>query len=333
MSGLLVNGNDGDERVVVEGRSGQTAVSMQVYQDIYNHITGKTEQIQKIYKNPFLVEFSDIEQLDLKIKQIFEQWHVKTSNCQITLYLEKDQKETFSSLERFKVFNQGTPCITESLLMQYQFMVVPPLTGRAQNYIVTIKLTSRITTLKKLRDEFPIGAPAMFLSMISARTAEIKIEFVDYVVARTILSVFDEWAGALSCSTGSEFIKHAKRVSHFIPIAFEGITSILVFIYIFDKIPAYIKPDIVDLQIFAYFIFCSLASLILLFKIAGSMGRFVENSIDSIIDLSYVKLTKGDDKHINNSVGSNRIEIVKAVTASAATFILNLLAKYFASRY
>ena len=79
MNQEIVERNEGGENPKVTIGDGQM-VSMQIVQGIYNEITGKTEKIIKSYQIHHKATQQDLIQLNLKIHQTCEQYHVIEKN-------------------------------------------------------------------------------------------------------------------------------------------------------------------------------------------------------------------------------------------------------------
>lgn len=334
MNELALDGSSekDNESVIIEGKGGTSVISMQAYQDIYNQITGKTEEITKIFKNPIRVEYSDIYQLDLQIKQVLEQWNIISFNSTFTIYFDKNQKEAFSSIERFAAHNKSSNNQTENVVIKYNFLAAPPQTGRAQNYTVFIKINSRIVTHKKIADEIPFKGMYNFLNFLASKTAEIQIEFVDYVYARTLMTAFDDWMSSLEETKGNKIFTVFKAMSALVPIISKYVTLFLAFIVIYSLIPMYTNSENINQKSIFEFALCSAFGTYVAVKIASVLGNYIESSIDSTCELSYVKLTKGDEKHISEACNNNRTQIIKAILGIIATAILNAVAKYILAR-
>lgn len=331
MSGEIIDagGEVGRGNVVVEGRSGDHRVSVQLYQDIYNQITGKNEELLVFTKKPIRVDFEDIRQLDIKVRQILEQFQVISLNAVFTIFFDKNQKETHSSIERFSMLNSATSSCTESVVIKYDFSIVLPQTARPQAYSISIRVINRITAKKKIIEEFPIAMPRGFANMFITKTCEIRIEYVDYMVARTISTAFNEWVDALDESPNSKYLKMARRFSHFIPGIFKNISLCVVSAIIYFLLPDLIgvgksAADISGFALLTFlFIFFS-------YKASSALGGFVEESIDSSDEVSFIDITKGDKKQISEACENNRNAFIKAAIGTIATFSINFFAKYLA---
>ena len=106
----------------------------QLYQAVYHHLTSKTEKIAKSFDKAFLLRDSDIEQLVTKLDQLSQQYNVTGVNTSIVVFHENDVTETFSSLERFRLYNKSNSNpvaaiqINRSFLYSHQAMIAHNLT-------------------------------------------------------------------------------------------------------------------------------------------------------------------------------------------------------------
>src|SRR5690606_20583418 len=99
-------------------------------------------------------------------------------------------KETFSSFERFEIYDTSRMSPVETVVYELNILLTIPHSEKPQNYKVTIRAMSRIAFYKRMQEDAPMP-PFMRLFGGSAVVAE--IEYVDYVIARNILSMVDSW--------------------------------------------------------------------------------------------------------------------------------------------
>lgn len=99
MANDIIDAGSSTADVQVDLGGGQRA-SMQAVQHIYNQITGRSEQLTRLYTINHSTGFDDLGQLNAKICQLYEQYNIVSQNCSITLLHVDDQKQTFSSFER-----------------------------------------------------------------------------------------------------------------------------------------------------------------------------------------------------------------------------------------
>src|SRR5262245_41541221 len=101
-------GTTGDVAIIGEEPGSGRPVSMTDLQAIYNEITGKSEERSKHYNSAYRVSFTDLEQLHSKLEQACEQYSVESKTISVTIYHLDDTKETFSSFDRFRLYNKSS---------------------------------------------------------------------------------------------------------------------------------------------------------------------------------------------------------------------------------
>ncbi|UDM16110.1 hypothetical protein [Vogesella sp. XCS3] len=329
MSGAVIENGQSESNVIIEGRDGPASISMQLYQDLYNQITGKSEEIKQFSKKSIKVKLEDVRQFDIKIKQVLEQYKIVSFNSSFSIIYDKNQKETHSSIEKFMSLNNAISNCTESVFIKYNFAIILPQTSRAQSYTIAVKLSNRITSQKKLVEELPNGIPAAVVNMFTSKTCEITISYVDYVVARTVISVFDEWVDSLDESKESGLLNFARKNSHFIPSIFKYTTLLISVFVLANLMPTLVSNSPNGPQFFQFGVYL-FVFIFILYKLAAAIGRFVERSIDASSEISYLDITNGDKKLINEVEASNKMAIVKTVFGSMAMALLNFAAKFIA---
>tara|TARA_R110001592_G_C13044445_1_gene739594 strand:+ start:809 stop:1237 length:429 start_codon:yes stop_codon:yes gene_type:complete len=129
----IIERNESDENQVVN-IGDNLPVSMKIVQSIYNEITGKTERLSQTLRNNHDITFNDLKQLNIKIRQLYEQYNVVSKNCAVTVFHVNDCKEQFSSFERFEIYDSSNTSPCENVRLEYNFLIVLPGTQKAQPY-------------------------------------------------------------------------------------------------------------------------------------------------------------------------------------------------------
>lgn len=296
--------SSGDMAVVGEGTPNRTPVSIQVLQHIYHELTGKSEEVSKSYDEAFHVVANDFKQLNHRVKQICEQYNICASNCAINVFYINDTKDTFSSFERFEAFNTGSTCAVESVLLTYNFLIILPKLAEPQSYTVTVRIASPVAIQRKMNDGM-FGMPKIFKLMGGPRTAVVSVKYVDYAVARTVLNTIDEWFMALPQSKSGIFWKFLRKRTDYIPLISRYIAGIVVTALIVANISRLLpsSPNFVDL---ARFLVLSFVVIFAAYKFAHHAGSAAEDSLDRLVDLSYICITDGDRRELKLAEARNR---------------------------
>lgn len=322
-----------DDIVYIQNKNREVPVSFQILQDIYNEITGKREEIENRYKIQFQLRFEDIEQLHIKINQLYEQYNIKSHNCSVTLFYVKETKEVFSSFERFKLFNQSSLSEVERVYLKYNFLIVLPKTKRTQSYELEINLSSQIAARKSIKEN--IRPPAKIFQIFLGQTAIVSMKYIDYLVARNFLDTIDEWFRALPTNKSSTLFTKLSERSHYFPVLLKNGFFILASYLLYKKYLYFIPPNTTDLSIFSKYAIVTIPIIYFSLRIGLTFGKYIEDAIDDMQPLSYICLTRGDEKLIAQTKRNNKIKIIKAIgsllmallTGIGASIIANLLTK------
>ena len=299
-------------------------ISMKVVQGIYNEITGRTEKISKTFRSSHMINYQDIEQLNFKAEQLFETFDVISKNCSVTLYHSNDQKEEFSSFQRFSLYNKSalTPC--ENINIVYDFLIVLPKTHKTQSYKLVVNISS--TVAQNMRED-DAGVPAFF-AFFGDATANFTIEYVDYTVARTFCTAIQEWYDSVDKKDPSKVVKWLQKNSHHSAFIFTVSTMLVVLISTYQTSHFVLPPTPNFTSLFK-------AAIIVfgLFQVASVLATFVgrecERAIDRMHSGSLLMLTRGDEI-LKNKLKEKRSRNLGRLTLSFLGFlIINTISAFF----
>lgn len=329
MNSFVVERDDGAGDVVIETPAGKTTITIQQYQHIYNQITGKSEQLSKNSKKNIKICLSDLSNLDTRIKQTLQQYNMVGFSSKYSAFYTNDQKETSRDFERFSLTAKAPACQTDSLNFVYNFSIKLPQISEAQNYAVSIRIINKWALRKKLIEELPSNAPRRIINLFSSETVEIKIDYVDYTVARNIIAMLDDWLDGLAGEKSSGVLIAVQKRSHLIPIFTKYTTMFLLVIGLLQ----YSQTLFSEIDTFHEFgqVLGASAFLAYIFISAGkAIGKYIENSIDSIDNVSYIKLTRGDENAAIEAEKEKKHEITKAAIGGVISAIFGIATKYSA---
>lgn len=325
MGNLIEHSDNGDGNVEVIriGDSG-SPVSLKVYQDIYHQVTGRTEQIRKRYSDNLLVEFPEIEQLHFKVQQLCDVHKIVACNEVISVFHEKERKEQFTSFERFRAYNTNAASPTVSLVLKYNFSIIPAGLERPQEYAVSIRLTSRVAMLKQIEEEAPPFVRGHLAGFVTLNTAEVTIDYADYVIARGFLEAFDEWIRGCKKIPPVAWLDPIRRWSTSIPGIAKVAAGALITWFAFQSVPTYFAAT-PQPAIWARFFVVYAGGALILVPLMGAIGALIEEAIDGYPVLSYLKLNKGDSNLIEEFASRKRSVIFKLFISAASTVVLGII--------
>ena len=322
-------GASGDIAVIGES-SNAKVISLQTLQGIYNELTGKSEEVGKSYSKPIQVKLADLDQLNHKITQACEQYNVVSGNCSITVYYVDDSRDRFSSFDRFRLHNAGATSPVESILLKYNFLILLPKTKQPQSYTISIRLASRVAVMRRMQGEF-YGPPPQIIRMMGNRTGVVEVEYIDYMVARNLLHVVDEWFKVIPTAVELKWLNWLRYRSHYIPRFSKFLTGIIVGLIAISLLPKFVPTGSTDLLAFGLFFAWALLGAFAAYRMAGFFATLVENAVDEWTELSYIGITKGDELEISKANGKNRFAIAKGLVGFLLTVSLSVVTKVIAN--
>lgn len=167
--------------------------SLQHYQDVYNQITGKSEKIFKMLFDAHAVNINHLEGLHQELERALEQWQNATSHCSITVRFIDHSVCRHSGFNRFKLDCPNSTQATESIEIEYDFLVLLPKTQEAKPYKLTIGLRSTLGVMARLKKEDVTEAERDMFYEFGSGTAKVEISYVDLAVARSLEAIVLKW--------------------------------------------------------------------------------------------------------------------------------------------
>jgi hypothetical protein len=304
----------------------QSQVSLTVYQDIYHQVTGRTEQVRKRYSDNLLVDFGELDQLNHKILQLCDVHNVVARNESVSVFHEKDRKEQFTSFERFRAYNANTAIPTVSIVLRYNFSIVPAGRERPQEYMVSIRLNSRVAAIKQMENDAPpfMRGRGRFFGFMAGLTAEVTIDYADYVIARGFLEAFDEWVTGCKVTPNRKYIHALQRHSHRIPEVAQLLIASIVIYFGLQSVPQYFNEQTTPGTWARFFIVFSGGSYVLI-TLVSQTAELIETAIDSFPEMAYLKLNKGDEKLIDEAKGAEPRAWLHGGFGAVSSIILGII--------
>jgi hypothetical protein len=207
--------------------------------------------------------------------------------------------------------------------LKYNFLILLPKTHQPQSYTISVRIASRIAIDKKMSSEM-YDLPKI-IRLMGSRTAVVTIEYVDYMVARTLLELIDGWAECLPRSPESVVFRYIRKHSHLLPFISRYIVGAFVAYLVLAAIPLIITPD-ASLATVTTFSFTSLFGLFAAYRAAHHFGSAAEDAVDDWSSISYVQLTAADKQLICQSEAKNKWALVKACLELVGSVFVVMLA-------
>jgi len=182
-------------------------------QGLYHAATGKTENLKKLFNGDYIIRYEDVEQLYYKITQFLEHYNVCAGpTITVQVKFEGGESQQFSSWERFKGFDLGKAEIVSDLTLKVEALVLlPGQADKPQRYIINVNLDSKLPVFAKSDQPGEFLMPMFLIRQIPS--VSVSVEYIDYLFAKNICSVVEDWVGKLESIKQTKFILKLEEFS------------------------------------------------------------------------------------------------------------------------
>ncbi|GAB6190752.1 hypothetical protein [Desulfocastanea catecholica] len=300
-------------------------ISFQLVQDVYARIKKKKESKEKRYVKHFILKQNDLEQLFSKMNQLFEQYNIIAREDSVTVYHQDDQFETFSSIQRFSLYNSSNTIPIKSVEIEYNYLMRLPTSNEEKSYTVKVHIFSSLCKYEEYKKE---DIPNEVRSSILSTSGYLKIEYVDYVVANTILNVVDGWFESLEEVTVAKRIKTIQKYSKWMPTLFEFSFVLLCLYKLAIHMQFFFSKFGETFANIALFVLIAIYSISSLARFGRFAGYLCSDYIMSLVPLARIAINNGDQKILLKYKSENKIHIIKAICSLAGMIATGLITCY-----
>lgn len=311
-----------ENKVIIGDEKASNKISFQLAQDFYNEMTGKTERIRELFNDPFVLKLTHVEQLHHRLEQSLEQYNICSFHETYSVNYIDDSSERFSSLERLKLHVGARGCAVEEVIIKYNILIILPKTNRPQEYIITVKMVSRVAKIENMRkqlDSVHFGIP--LCQFEAAKAASFVIEYVDVTVANALMSVIKSWFGTIEKNPISPTVKTARKFSYFAPRLAKYSLLTLTSYYIFASSNTFLSSNN-DLKTATLFSLGSVLIAYLSIRFGVFFGKRIERNLDNIYEQSYINFSGADECFVSASATKIKKSKVKAGVNLLASIVL-----------
>ena len=176
------------------------ALNRTALQSLYYAVTGKTENISKVLRGNVLITHSDFQQLYYKLNQSIHVYPAVTEPS-VSIVVKKSTSESvqYSSWERFCEFQLNSTDVTSEVSIRLELLLKLPLTEHPQRCSVNASLDSGLPIIAREpgMTAGPFAEFVMLFAYEKYRTVSISVDFVDFIVAKVLVGVIEEWFASL----------------------------------------------------------------------------------------------------------------------------------------
>jgi hypothetical protein len=312
------------------------AIPKTALQAIYHAVTGKTENLERILNGNVEVNSIDFDRLhDMIIDQIGVYNQEIEPTVTVVLKQKDDQVFTYSSWARYKKLLVNSHQLTSEITLKIETLLKLPNTPSPQRCTININIDSSLPVISKHFEEEDIAHSMGFLFVVSRewQTVKINIDFVDFLVAKSFVSVVEEWFFSLNKTPDSKLNQWILKKYDMIRtllgqvprIGFAFFVGSFAFFSEADQLTIF---DIFNVTAFGLIIW----SMLVIFE--NSVGKKSFRRVSANIIPSVILITDGDSRayqNIKDRRNSPITTFMSIVVAWITGILINLISSYIYS--
>lgn len=306
----------GDDQITVHSPidNNKIITTIKAYQTIYDQITGKQQKIEKQFANDYEVTFSQLDQLNIKMAQLYKQFQIISKNCSVIVMHQNDDKEEFESYEKFSTYNTSNINPVIALVLNYNFSILCPENRQISNYLINIQISPGNTPPDSLQERF--GNMHYF-----GPTLKVSVQYSDYVVARTFIENISDWAKSIEKGNHRKILFWMQRRSQYSSFVLKNIGISIFFAIVIFNVKKIIPLDNSTNHILFKNSLIIIAMFYTVYTFLKFLGHRIEYGIDALSNDSIILLNEGDKKLLLELKSENKKSIFKIIL----NFILSII--------
>lgn len=317
----LSNDSGGSEHSDVQ--IGNVSTSLEIVQELFKQFTIKSNKLAKIYPNNVVISGDDICRLHQSILEAFRVFKIETASLFSQIYYGDGTNVRHNSPNDLLDSASKQSAETESVLLQYNFLMSIPNTKELQKCELSIRMISRMVIEKKIESELGSNPAKLMLSLM-VRAVIVEIDHGNIIVATSISSIIDKWVSTLHQNELSMTMKFLKLRSSSIPIILARISAIAAALVCLNQATD-IGAELDQYIKIATWITFSFVVILMSHTISRALGQYIEYRIDAWSPLSYISLTKMDEISVKKKINEQK----KGVLMSTLSLIASLPSTIF----
>lgn len=300
--------------------------SLQVYQDVYNSLTRKTETLVRFFFEKHIVSINDLQNLHSFLEQAVEQYQVNASSCSVVVRYADGKSERFSSFGRFTTLGlqRTIPCV--DIEIEYNFLILLPKSQEAKPYKVEVGLRSGVGIIESFKiTNATETEQAMYFDLHSG-TARLDISYVDLAVARALQATIEDWYKSLRKQGQNRVWSILRKYSNFL-IAGARVLCIWITLVLFLKFSE--DSFFGSSNLFEALISLS-AAVISVYILSQPLLGLLRKTLDRSVTSSIVILGPADQDLFDRQAATLGRAAIKMVASGLASIVLGVLSAWLA---
>jgi len=181
-----------------------------ILQALHNSVTGEKESLSSKKSQYHLITSEDLSQLCMRVKQWTQQFELVSESTRFDVHhvdrkeRSKSFKSNYSSFKSFLKYDSGIADPVSDISIKISILYVNKEKNSTEIVEMLVKLNNLVRFRHKTQEaETETEADILNLDFYfdfydpGYYSAEFKIEYFDYIVARGLMSVVNDWYGSL----------------------------------------------------------------------------------------------------------------------------------------
>lgn len=297
---------------------------------IFREATARTEQKSGTLHEPYDIKESDLLDLAHKMEQTLRTF--QHSGYVFTFYLRTEDEKTdrIDSIDSFRKFDKGQTKPTSGFLIELTALIKTQDNEKFSQYKVGIEIFPTIMPSEQEDKTIPKSVRRFF----RPPSIHYYIDYENYVVARTFVALFEEWASGLDRVPVGRSIKILEKFDFPAPFLMSRISLLFSTISAFGLIGYFdIASDIGRLPYWM----CASTSIAIVMYIAGwASGRVYDHAAAIAFRPVLLNRTPGD---VRNRKGFFKMQakirnkLIGSLVSWGTILILNILSGIILLKY
>jgi hypothetical protein len=298
-------------------------------------MAGKPDSRTKLFNSPINLNPNDFIELNELIISKLDNHNTDAVVSNITISFSNKEIKEISSWNEFSNQNWNTSPETESITLQWDFLINLPNYGCPQRHTIFIKVSSEFSPLQLMRAVFSLENHEIEEAELSNASMICRINFINHILSNELMNIVEEWYESrvkktFDSKTRKFLEKRALAIARLIHYSFPFSMTILSLAFILNTnlLSNSQVINIYSLRIFSVSIIFSTMIILFLNKIGHIIASHFFTSIKSHGKHVVFNFTNGDETKQNRLSTEKKKNSRKVLSSIIFSIILDLVSSF-----
>lgn len=325
----------GTEIREVEASAGEViaATSLESFRAIFEALGGSPSSVTKLYEADILVSVTDLLELHNDVVTKLRRYKAALQFSAV-LELKERKISKFSSWADFEKGPWGIPDETESLVLKWQFLIQFENAEAPSVHSITVHFTTPPNVMGMMQHLLSGKAEELHEADVKAAGMSARVDFVDNVLGRELLSIVTEWHNSRRKPSPVfplviKFHKRAGRVRGLVRHSVPSLVFVAAVATFFDRTLNESHSGAASAEFVREIVFW-IAGIVASVFLASHFARWIAGTVErSILGhgmMTPFELTNGDNNRQTRYLSRKRNSIYKGLASTLLAIAVNIIA-------